>query len=205
MTSPYLNIPTENWKEITKQLLSKHPLSEQELVDITLSCWDSIFASRFGKSSFRIGKDIFPKPQIMGFLLHELIPLELESRLPGKWKIDQEKKDKDCVCIINDYYSFEIKTSSNPSKIFGNRSYAQGTNNSRKAKDGFYLTVNFEKFEKQENQEKLLKDIIKPSIRIIRFGWLDYSDWRGQTAATGQQSNLSKEVYEGKLKVIYKS
>ena len=141
----------------------------------------------------------------MGFLLHELIPLELESRLPGKWKIDQDKKDKDCVCIINDYYSFEIKTSSNASKIFGNRSYAQKTSNSRKAKDGFYLTVNFEKFEKQENQPKILKDIIKPCIKIIRFGWLDSSDWRGQRAATGQQSNLSKDVYEGKLKIIYKS
>ena len=113
MTSPYFNIPSKNWKKITNKLLSEHPLSEKELVDITLSCWQSIFASKFGKSSFRIGKDIFPKPQIMGFLLHELIPLELESRLPGKWKIDQDKKDKDCVCIINDYYSFEIKTSSN--------------------------------------------------------------------------------------------
>jgi len=198
MTSPYNGQPTSNWKEITQQLINNHPLNEKELVDVVLTSWKSIFASRFGNAGFTIGKHIFPKPQIMGFLLHELIPLELESRYQGLWNIDKYKIDKDCVFTPDNYSSFEIKTSSNPTKIFGNRSYAQAnltSSNARKSKDGFYLTVNFEKFDKNDTQ---------PKIKLIRFGWLDSSDWRGQKAATGQQSNLPPEIYDGKLKLIYK-
>jgi hypothetical protein len=196
MSSPYYGIDTDEWKEVTQKLIDSHPLTEHEIVDVVLTSWNSIFASRFGTAGFTIGKQIFPKPQIMGFLLHELIPLELEARHSGAWKVDEEKNDKDCVCILDDYFSFEIKTSSNANKIFGNRSYAQASSNGRKAKDGFYLTVNFEKFNDSG---------IQPEIKLIRFGWLDSTDWRGQKAATGQQSNLPPEVYDGKLKIIYKS
>ena len=181
---------------VTQELIDNHPLTENELVDVVLTSWNSIFASRFGTAAFKIGKQIIPKPQIMGFLLHELIPLELESRHSGEWKVDKHINDKDCVCTSDNYFSFEIKTSSNPNKIFGNRSYAQASSNGRKAKDGFYLTVNFEKFDKSGKQ---------PEIKLIRFGWLDSTDWRGQKAATGQQSNLPPEVYNGKLKIIHKS
>ena len=195
MSSPYNGVPVHDWHLITQQLIDSHPLTESELVDVVLVSWSSIFSSRFGNAGFMIGKQIFPKPQIMGFLIHELIPLELESRHQRSWQVDKDKNDKDCVCLNNNYFSFEIKTSSNASKIFGNRSYAQSSSNSRKAKDGFYLTINFEKFDKSGNQ---------PKIKLIRFGWLDSTDWRGQKAATGQQSNLPAEVYNGKLKLIYK-
>ena len=194
--SPYNGIATQNWIEVTQKLINSHPLKENELVDVVLTSWNSIFASSFGTSGFKIGKQILPKPQIMGFLLHELIPLEIESRHPGEWKVDEDKNDKDCVCFSDNYFSFEIKTSSNANKIFGNRSYAQASSNGRKAKDGFYLTVNFEKFDDSGK---------RPEIKLIRFGWLDSTDWRGQKAATGQQSNLPPEVYNGKLKIIHKS
>jgi hypothetical protein len=195
MSSPYDGVVTQDWKSVTQKLIDSHPLDEKELVDVVLTSWNSIFASRFGTASFTIGKQIFPKPQIMGFLLHELIPLEIEARHSNEWKVDEDKNDKDCVCVGNNYHSFEIKTSSNPTKIFGNRSYAQASSNGRKAKDGFYLTVNFDKVDKSGKQS---------DIRLIRFGWLDSTDWRGQKAATGQQSNLPPEVYDGKLKIIYK-
>jgi len=196
MASPYQDISDTNWMQITEGLIEQHPLPMDELVDVVVKSWDSIFASRFGTAGFMIGTQIFPKPQIMGFLLHELIPLELASRHHGLWRVDKEKQDKDCVYTPDDYFSFEIKTSSNATKIFGNRSYAHTSTSGSKARNGFYLTVNFEKFEKTNH---------KPNIKLIRFGWLDAVDWRGQKSSTGQQSNLPPEVYAGKLKVIYRS
>lgn len=193
-TSPYSNTSPSDWFPITESLIKEHPLSEQEIVEIVLVTWKSIFASTFGNSRFKIGVDIFPKPQIMGFFLHELIPLELESRYNHEWMRDEAKLDKDCVNINRPEYSFEIKTSSNKTKIFGNRSYAQTSKGSRKTKDGYYLTVNFEKFSSSNKH---------PDILLIRFGWIDSTDWRGQKAATGQQSSLPPQVYDGKLKILH--
>ena len=65
----------------------------------------------------------------------------------------------------------------------------------KKSKSGYYLAINFEKFEETEEL---------PQIRLIRFGWLDHTDWIGQSAASGQQARLPKEVENGKLVVIYK-
>ncbi|MCY3540412.1 MAG: ScaI family restriction endonuclease [Gammaproteobacteria bacterium] len=192
--SPYKDSPPTRWYQITQSLIEEHPLTEAELVEIVLSAWKSIFASKFGSSEFRIGVDIFPKPQIMGFLLHELVPLELETRYKGIWKKEATKTDKDCMHLTMPKYSFEIKTSSHPTRVFGNRSYAQKSSGSRKSKDGYFLTVNFEKFD-QSNRT--------PRINLIRFGWLDATDWRGQKAATGQQSNLAPETYKYKLKLLY--
>ncbi len=45
--------------------------------------------------------------------------------------------------------------------------------------DGYYLTINFEKFNPSD------KDFI-PQIRKIRFEWLDHSDWHSQNASSGQ-------------------
>ncbi|MFN9402025.1 MAG: ScaI family restriction endonuclease, partial [Dolichospermum sp.] len=43
-------------------------------------------------------------------------------------------------------FSIEIKTSSSPRNIFGNRSYAQKstTGKTKKSKSGYYLVINFE-------------------------------------------------------------
>ncbi|MEK7465290.1 MAG: ScaI family restriction endonuclease [Patescibacteria group bacterium] len=54
----------------------------------------------------------------------------------------------------------------------------------KKAKDGYYLSVNFTKPIKGE----------KSYITKIKFGWLDHTDWIAQTAATGQQSRLTPEA-----------
>jgi hypothetical protein len=148
-----------------------------------------------GTRAFHIGKEIFPKPQIMGFFLHELIPLELAARYPKKWRGERSAGDKDIVYIPNDRLSIEVKTSSNPSHIFGNRSYAQGTTKNKKAKSGYYLAVNFQKFS---------TNLKRPNILLVRFGWLDSTDWIGQKAATGQQSRLPTEVESFKLLKIYK-
>jgi len=196
MVSPYKNIRPKRWLDVTHRLVNEHPLKAPEIVDVVLSAWDSIFSSIMGTKKFQIGKDIFPKPQIMGFFLHELIPLELGSRHPKSWRGEQSSGDKDIVYIPDDKFSIEVKTSSNPSHIFGNRSYAQETTTNKKSKTGYYLAVNFQKFS---------TSVKRPNILLIRFGWLDSSDWVGQKAATGQQSRLQPEIENNKLLEIYKA
>ena len=194
MKSPYEGSSPDKWYNITVRLLKEHPLENAELVDVVLKSWYSIFSSKLGTKRFKIGSHIFPKPQIMGFLLHELIPLELQARYPKLWRTEKTAGDKDIVYIPNDRYSIEIKTSSNPKHIFGNRSYAQQSTEGKKAKTGYYLAVNFEKFTKKKR---------RPNISLIRFGWIDSTDWIGQRAATGQQSRLAQEVEASKLIELY--
>lgn len=194
--SPYDNVPVSGWLKITEKLIEEFPLSTDELVEVVLASWNSIFDSSFGTKGFRIGVDIFPKPQIMGFLLHELIPLELAARYPKEWRGEKNAGDKDIVCIKNDLYSVEVKTSSNKEHIFGNRSYAQETSKDKKSKSGYYLTVNFEKFSEKKARAKVLK---------ICFGRIDSDDWIGQKAATGQQSRLPPDVEKYKLLEIYRA
>ncbi|MDR3175240.1 MAG: ScaI family restriction endonuclease [Desulfovibrio sp.] len=189
---PYSNSSPATWNNITKSLIEAHPLKSDVLVSAVLSAWQSIFRSSIGEGL--IGRDIFPQPQIMGYLLHELVPLELQSRYPGIWQRDVTSADKDIVYIPDPRFSIEVKTSSDPRHIFGNRSYAQETTNGKKAKTGYYLAINFQKFDATPST---------PQIVRIRFGWLDATDWIGQKAATGQQSRLPKEIYEGKLLTIY--
>lgn len=190
MNSPYQDKEVKEWAAITEQLILKHPLSADEIKAVVLDSWEEIFKSKIGGKPYHIGKDILPKPQIMGYFLHEIIPLEFERRHPGMWMIDKKAGDKDLICLSDDQYSIEIKTSSNPNSIFGNRSYAQESKNGKKSKSGYYLAINFEKFS---------NEISKPKILKIRFGWLDHSDWMGQKSATGQQSRLSRDVEKLKL------
>lgn len=194
MVGPYDGLDPDQWLQKTEALIESHPLSADELVDVVLTSWKAIFESRLG-GKFRIGHEINPKPQIMGFLLHELIPLELQSRFAGLWRPEKTKDDKDIVYVPDDTFSIELKTSSHKSQIFGNRSYAQAPSENGKSKNGFYLAVNFEKFGPNA----------LPSIRLIRFGWLDHTDWIGQKAATGQQARLGPETDRYKLLKIYSS
>ncbi len=126
---------------------------------------------------------------MLGFLLQKLISLHFEKKYPKLWQSEKTSSDKDLVCLTDETFSIEIKTSSNPNKIFGNRSYAQASSNVKKKKSGYYLAIN--------NQP--IKKNTKPKIIKIRFGWLDHADWRGQSKATGQKANLSSEAETLKL------
>lgn len=191
--SPYDSQPKEKWLSITNRIIKEHPLKTDVLVEETLEAWKNIFISGIGKENFKIGKDIFPAPQVMGYLLHELIPLKLSAKFPKEWKKDKEVSEKYLVYIPDLKYSFEIKTSSHKDKIFGNRSYGQPSTNPKKDKSGYYLAINFENFSESKT----------PKIRLIRFGWLDHSDWISQKAATGQQARLTVEADKYKLIEIY--
>jgi len=194
MTSPYAALPQADWGKKTDELIAQYPLDMKELVQVVILSWEGVFASMIGTKRFQIGKHIFPKPQIVAFFLHELIPLELTSRYPGVWRGEETSADKDVVYIPDHSYSMEIKTSSHASQIFGNRSYAQEVAKGKKSKSGYYLAVNF---------DKSVRGSPAPRLRRIRFGWLDHSDWQGQRAATGQQARLSPEVERGKLRLLF--
>lgn len=192
--SPYQGKTENDWLPITEGLLSRHPLKKEEIAEVVLECWKDIFESGIGAKPFKIGIDIIPGPQIMSFLLHELIALEFERRYPGIWRKDKNKNDKDLVCLVDENYSTEIKASSHPNQVFGNRSYAQPRIGDGKSKNGFYITINFD----QPKNTNLGR------IRIVRFGWLDHSDWIAQKAATGQQARISAHAYRYKLMELYK-
>ena len=192
--NPYENLPLNQWKAKTIELVEKHPLKKDELVDAVLTSWNKIFDTYIG-NELKIGKDIKPSPQILGSYLHELIPIYFEKKYSGKWHKDQSKKDKDLVCNYDDFYSIEIKTSSSKKAIFGNRIYGiQSEIENVKKKQGYYLAINF---------EKCTEETEKPNIKLIRFGWLEHSDWISQNAETGQQSRLSKESDSLKLITLY--
>lgn len=194
MTSPYVDLRPDEWSEKTDELVAAFPLDMEELVQIVKTSWHGVFASKIGTKGFQIGRHIFPKPQIIAFFLHELIPLELASRYPGIWRGEVSAADKDVVYIPDSTYSIEIKTSSHTSQIFGNRSYAQEGGKGKKSKAGYYLAVNF---------DKSVKGAPEPRLRRVRFGWLDHTDWQGQAAATGQQARLSPQVERGKLRLLF--
>lgn len=192
MSSPYDSLPVGQWQAKTEELLLAHPLKRDEIVEVTLTCWDAIFATKIGGRAL-IGVDIFPRPQIMGEFLHELIPLEFSSRYPDMWRREKAPSEKDLVYIPDSKMSVEIKTSSSKSQIYGNRSYAQQGKIIKKAKSGYYLGVNFEKFKPKH----------RPSVSRIHFGWIDESDWVGQKSQTGQQSRLQRSIYGKKLLLIH--
>lgn len=193
MSSPYKNKKVKDWEAITEALLKKHPLKEKEIVDVVLQSWDDIFNSKIG--SFQIGKDIFPTPQIMSFFLHELVAHYLSLSHKELYTVGTTKSEKDIHHTEDETLSVEIKGSSHPNQIFGNRSYAQpDSGNGQKNKDGYYITINFQKFTSANKH---------PEILIIRFGYLEHSDWIAQTAATGQQARLATDVYRYKLKTLY--
>ena len=189
--SPYADLEVTEWQQKSAELLDNHPLSKQEIVDVVSSSWQSILESSIGK--YRIGVDIFPSQQITGFLLQQLISLEIVKRHPKDWRGEKTAHDKDLVNLSNEIFSVEIKTSSHPSGIFGNRSYAQKSSKQKKKKSGYYLTINNQAIQKTPN----------PEILKIRFGWVDHVDWMGQKAATGQQASLSPDVLNFKLITLF--
>ena len=95
--SPYEGLSVRRWAKQTQALLRAHPLNRSEIVRIVLKVWSDILVSKIGP--FQIGRHLLAKPQIMGFFLHELIPLELARCHPGIWRGDRTAKEKELVHI----------------------------------------------------------------------------------------------------------
>ena len=188
----YPEPPSDSWLDITRQAVAEHPLSTAELIDLVNLSWQAIFDSKFGPSEFQIGKDLFPSPQVLSFFLHEFLALEVAKRYPAIWRRDESAFEKDLVFMPDSLYSVEIKASSSARQVYGNRSYAQPSD-PKKSKDGYYLTINFSK--------PTATDV--GQIKIIRFGWLDRSDWIPQRSSSGQQARLRPVAYQYKLLTLF--
>ncbi len=200
--SPYFGVPIDEWADKTRSLIEAYPIAPKDVVDIVLRSWNAIFESTLG-DGFRIGIHIFPTPQIMGTLLHELIPLEIESNTGGRWRAQRTAAEKDLVFVPDDQFSTEIKTSSDASRIYANRSYGQESESAgKKAKSGHYIAVNFDKWPVVESRPT--REQIRPAIRVIRIGWIDHTDWIAQRSPTGQQSSLPPQVENAQLLTFYK-
>ena len=188
--SPYFNKSESEWAEITDNLVNENPITK-DLVDMCLKTWQSILNSKINSFLNLTIKDLILSPQAVSYLFHDILPEYIVRNLIY-WKKGTAANEKDIVNVMNARHSFEIKISSSKNSIFGNRSYGQVGNQSKKSKDGYYLAINIDKL-----------TIQNPRVRIIRFGWLDHSDWMSQNSATGQQARLSRQTMELKFKTLY--
>ena len=186
--NPYEHMPVEQWPEITRDLVERHPLKPL-IVDLCLKSWQSILHGRINTYLNLRLCEMSISPQATGALLHDVIPEYISRNIDGFRK--GKGKEKDIVREYDDFYSLELKTSSQRS-IFGNRSYAKSETG--KSKSGYYLAVNFEKID--ANDPKLLR---------IQMGWLDHSDWVAQKSETGQQASLTKEARKNKFVLLYEN
>jgi len=188
VTSPYKGLPKEIWLDKTRELVLQHPLRVELIRDIAVSCWGTLWQTKIGEGPtvFRIDEVEVPSA-VVGYFFEKLFARELAARLPTDWRGGQSKEEKDIVCLSDPYFSVEMKTSGQlGTKIFGNRSYGQKTEEalvSKPEKSGYYITVNFH----------------GKALTLIRFGWIDASDWKPQKSETGQAASLTLEVYKYKL------
>lgn len=186
--SPYAGITTEKWINVTRQLVDQHPLKTEEILDIALTSWNAVWSTQIGTGAAKLAlKDVNPPATVIGYFFEKLFAKELATRYPKVWRGEGGGAEKDLHCISNVAFSTEIKASGQLGlKIYGNRSYGQQVENTalaKKDKSGYYITVNF----------------FGDQLNLIRFGWIDSSDWKPQKSATGQMAGLEDEVYRYKL------
>ena len=194
--SPYSDCPENEWQNITEELVNKFPLLREEIVRVVMESWSDLYNSSFGQGKLIVGQDIFLPAQATGVILEKLISCRLAKQYPGIWSGGSKKNHKDVVNITDGKFSFEIKTSSHPTGVYGNRSTGNRSDKSQKIRTGYYLVVNY-----------LLptEDTPDKKIRTIRFGWIDDDDWTGQSAASGQQASIGAKLAKLKLVTLYKN
>jgi hypothetical protein len=190
--SPYENLAINEWTDKTKELIELHPLKPHVIREIALSCWNALWKTKIGDGATTIDfQDIDPPATVVGYFFEKLFSYQLKQTFPQEWRGSTNKDDKDIVYINKPDFSVEIKTSGQlAAKVFGNRSYGKKVQNDssiKKEKSGYYITINF----------------YKQRLNLIRFGWIDHSDWKSQEAESGQMSGLGDDVYKHKLFTIY--
>ena len=187
-SSPYSGKPESSWLDITQQLVNRHPLQSNELLEAAITAWATLWQTTVGTGPISLKlSDLKVPATIVGYFFEILLARELERRAPTLWRGNQSKEDKDIVYIPDPKFSIEIKSSGQRGlKVYGNRSYGQKSGSGllpKKEKSGFYITVNF----------------FKRTLTLIRFGWIDAADWEPQEAPTGQMAGLKQSVYDNKL------
>lgn len=142
---------------------------------------------------------------ISNFLDKKIIPRIVEYYLANKmsnvngFTFEQSKensKNKDICCTkINDkileedifkdidnpleFFSIELKCSSNPSSITGNKSYAiDNPNNPKKNKQSFYILITYDySDENNKTNENNKNKNITVKLRNAYFGYIVQNDW----------------------------
>lgn len=163
----------------------------ETIQEVALKSWELLWSTTIGEVELSIKLEELEVPAIVvGYFFEKLFSRQLEIQEPTLWRSGKNKEDKDLVCVPNEDYSIEIKSSGQLGfKVFGNRSYGQQVENvelEKKEKSGYYITVNF----------------YQKTLTLLRFGWIDHSDWKAQEAQTGQAAGLGESVYKYKLKEI---
>ena len=159
-----------------------------DLRSACLTAWGHVWLTTVGESPLAVPLTELTVPaSVVGYFFEVLLARQLAARVPGVWQGNQSKEDKDLVCLTDSTKSVEVKSSGQlGDKVFGNRSHGQKAENEslvKKEKSGYYVTVNF----------------VGQVLTLIRFGWIDASDWIPQGAPTGQMAALKPDVYEYKL------
>jgi hypothetical protein len=162
------------------------------LVYVVESAWNDLYSASFGDTGLHIGRDIFLPAQASGVILERLIAVHL-NRISPDWRGGIAKIEKDIVYQPESKYSFEIKTSSSRSGLYGNRSTGHRAERRTKFRTGYYLVVNY----KLPTPDDQTRDLLN-----IRFGWIDDEDWVGQVQPTGQQASIGVELARLKLITI---
>lgn len=186
--SPYKDQPVESWLAITEDLIKNHPLSLNKILEAVYVAWEGVWSTEIGNGHARIPlHEVNPPATVVGYFFEKLLGKELATRYPGEWTGGSAGDQKDLHYIKDKKYSIEVKTSGQLGwQVYGNRSYGQDIENpdrAKKDKSGYYITVNFH----------------GRHINLIRFGWIDGSDWIPQGAQSGQAAKLGPNVYEYKL------
>ncbi len=147
-SSHYAGKPEKSWAAITRRLVARHPLELDELREVALIAWRTLWETTVGsgETSVRLTELRVPGT-IVGYFFEVLFARELTRRYPEEWRCSQSKDEKDHVYLPDPSLSVEIKASGQAGyKVYGNRSYGQKSENAllvKKEKSGFYLTVNF--------------------------------------------------------------
>jgi len=170
--------------------VDQHPLSTDQILDAALLSWSRLWSTWVGDANVGFPlAEIDPPATVIGYMFEKLFAKELAARLPGSWR-GGIGSEKDLHCLADETMSVEMKASGQLGyKVFGNRSYGQALANEdagKKDKSGYYITVNF----------------FGQKLTLLRFGWIDATDWQAQKSATGQMAGLPPEVYAHKLIAI---
>lgn len=187
MASPYAGMPIDKWADVTLSLVKAHPLTPELIHDAAMLSWSRLWKTWVGddKVGFSLAQ-INPPATVIGYMFEKLFAKELAERLPGAWR-GGVGSEKDLHCLADETMSVEMKASGQLGyKIYGNRSYGQTLENvdaAKKDKSGYYITVNF----------------YGQTLTLLRFGWIDSSDWQAQKSPTGQMAGLGTGVYIYKL------
>lgn len=187
-SSPYKDQDPSTWLATTQTLIADHPLAVDDLIELVVSAWDGVWSTEIGKGEARLSlREVDPPATVVGYFFEKLLAKALAAKYPGEWAGGTGGTEKDLHFVNDPAFSVEVKSSGQLGlKIYGNRSYGQEVENAdraKKDKSGYYLTVNF----------------YGDRLSLVRFGWIDGSDWIAQKSSTGQMAGLGKDVYLYKL------